>query len=65
MNKPPDFWANVAKDVNVAARTFNDQVPAWDELDDLGKKTLELICQLAVKSAARRGKFLLEDPVVT
>jgi hypothetical protein len=66
MNKPDDFWEGVAKDVSVQTRAMNESIPNWDELDDLGKKTLVLICQLAVKTTARHGRRLVqrEDPVV-
>lgn len=59
MTKPPDFWENVAKDVCTATHAMNSDVPLWDDLDAPGKASLVLICQLAVKSAAKRGRALL------
>jgi hypothetical protein len=53
------FWEQVARDVCDAAHQVNPQVPLWNGLDDLGKKSLILICQLTVKSVAKRGKEAL------
>jgi hypothetical protein len=59
MIKPSDFWENVARDVSITANAMNSQVPLWDELDEAGQASLVLICQVAVKAAAKRGRALL------
>lgn len=59
MNKPGDFWECVAHDVCAQIHAMNDSIPAWDDLDDPGKKSMVLICQLAVKAAAQKGRALL------
>lgn len=59
MKKPLDFWQSVAHDVSITANAMNNQVPLWEELDEQGQATLVLICQMAVNSAAQKGRALL------
>ena len=49
--------------MSITANAMNPQVPLWDELDDAGRRSLVLICQMAVKAAAQKGRALLPAKV--
>lgn len=56
MTKAPDFWVNVARDVANTAHQGNNEVPAWNELDEHGQLMLVNFCILAVRITANHGR---------